>query len=290
MRAIESLIAAERLPADYAAIVDHWWRPLAAAIAAKREALSRPLLIGINGAQGTGKSTLCLFLETLLRDDYGLHAATLSLDDLYLTKSERQQSARQIHPLFATRGVPSTHDIPLGNAVIDALLAGNEAVPLPRFDKSRDDRAPQSDWPIIEAPVDILLLEGWCIGARPAAPATLAAPVNGLERDEDPGARWRTAVNAALGGAYADLFARLDLLVLLAPPGFAQVREWRELQESRLRDRTGRGMTPGEVARFVDHYERLTRDMLATLPDKADIVVRIDADHRPVSLTKRDEP
>jgi D-glycerate 3-kinase len=290
MSAIESLIATEQLPADYAGIVDRWWRPLAAAIAARKQALRRPVLIGINGAQGTGKSTLCLFLEALLRDEHGLRAATLSLDDLYLTRAERRHLAAEVHPLFATRGVPGTHDVALGSAAIGALLGGSGAVPLPRFDKSRDDRLPEADWPLVEAPVDILLFEGWCIGAAPLDPATLANPVNALERDEDSDARWRTFVNAALGESYAALFAQLDLLVLLAPPGFAQVREWRELQEHKLRERTGRGMTPNEVTRFVDHYERLTRDMLATLPDKADIVVRIDTDHRPVSLAKCDEP
>jgi D-glycerate 3-kinase len=290
MHDVESLIVAERLPDDYAAIVDLWWRPLAAAIAAKREASGRSVLIGINGAQGTGKSTLCLFLEALLNAEHSLRAATLSLDDLYLIKAERSHLAMQVHPLFATRGVPGTHDLALGNAAIDALLGGSDAVSIPRFDKSRDDRLPEAEWPIVEAPVDVLLFEGWCIGAGPLDPAALAIPVNALERDEDAGGRWRTSVNDALGEAYAALFGRLDMLILLAPPGFAQVREWRELQESKLRDRTGRGMTQGEVTRFVDHYERLTRDMLATLPGKADIVVRIDADHRPVSLTKRDEP
>jgi D-glycerate 3-kinase len=290
MRDMAALIAAERLPADYAATVDCWWRPLAAAIAARHRALGRPLLIGINGAQGTGKSTLCLFLEHLLRDDHSLGAATLSLDDLYLTKAQREALAAQVHPLFATRGVPGTHDIALGEATIRALLGTDSPVPIPRFDKSRDDRLPQAEWPVVAAPIDIVLFEGWCIGAAPQDHAALSPPVNTLERDEDPDGRWRTAVNDALAAPYADLFARLDLLVMLAPPGFGQVREWRLLQEEKLRARTGRGMDEAAVARFVDHYERLTRHMLATLPARADIVVRIGTAHQPVSLEKRDEP
>lgn len=290
MHDVETLIAAERLPDDYAATVDRWWRPLAEAIAARRKALGRNVLIGINGAQGTGKSTLCLFLELLLRREHGLSTATISLDDLYLTKAERQQLAAEVHPLFATRGVPGTHDIALGNAAIDALLAGSGPVPLPRFDKSHDDRAPRADWPVVTAPVDVVLIEGWFTGAAPADPLALAEPVNALERDEDADVRWRTFSNEALAVPYAALFDRLDLLIMLAPPGFEQVREWRELQEQKLRERTGRGMSAAEVSRFVDHYERLTRHMLATLPARADLVVRIGPDHQPISLQKRDEP
>lgn len=290
MSEVDSLIAAERLPNDYAATVDRWWRPLASVIAARYAGGARWLLVGINGAQGTGKSTLCLFLEALLRDEHGLRASTLSLDDLYLTKAERAALAANVHPLLATRGVPGTHDIGLGDATIDALLGARGAVPVPRFDKGRDDRLAEADWPVVDGPVDILLFEGWCVGAAPVDPTALAAPINALERDEDRDARWRTFANDALAGPYAAFFSRLDLLVMLAPPGFEQVREWRQLQEEKLRARTGRGMSTAEVDRFVDHYERLTRHMFATLPSVADIVVRIGTDHQPISLAKRDEP
>jgi D-glycerate 3-kinase len=284
---IADLIRAEALPPHYATIVGRWWRPLADAIADRHATLGRGTLIGINGAQGTGKSTLCLFLELLLREGHHLHAVTLSLDDLYMTKAERRRLARDAHPLFATRGVPSTHDLPLGLSTIDALLLGTGPVDIPRFDKSTDDRAPRSDWPVIEAPVDIVLFEGWCVGARPADPASLAKPVNALERDEDRDGGWRTAVNQAVAGPYTDLFARLDWLVMLAPPGFAQVREWRQLQERKLRERTGKAMDDAQVIRFVDHYERLTRHMLAVLPQRADILIPIGANHQPLSLAAK---
>jgi D-glycerate 3-kinase len=278
---IEDIISAEGLPDSYAAIVDRWWRPLAATIARRRATLGRPTLIGINGAQGTGKSTLCLFLEALLREDHGFVATTLSLDDLYLTRAERRDLADHVHPLFATRGVPGTHDLSLGNTVINAVLGGSGPTALPRFNKSRDDRAPAAAWPSVAAPVDVLLFEGWCVGATPIDTADLTQPANALEDREDGDARWRTAWNEALAGPYAALFARLDMLVMLKPPGFAQIRAWRRLQEAKLRERSGGGMTDAEIDRFVDHYERLTRHMLATLPSRADIVVPIGADHVP---------
>src|SRR6187397_1657911 len=137
--AIDRLVAAERLPVDYRSVVEQHWRPLADRIADLGRD-GRPRVIGINGAQGSGKTTLCRFLEALLVE-HNLRTVTLSLDDLYLTRAERQDLAMHEHPLFATRGVPGTHDVALGEAILDDLLAGRTAA-LPRFDKSVDDRAP----------------------------------------------------------------------------------------------------------------------------------------------------
>lgn len=277
---IARLIGQEALPAGYATTVERVWRPLAARIADAQRASRRGILVAINGAQGTGKSTLCRFLEALLRDEHGLVAATLSLDDVYLTRAERQALGREVHPLLVTRGVPGTHDVPLAERTIAVLLAGSGPVAVPRFDKAVDDRLPPGQWPRVEAPVEVLLFEGWCVGSTPEPKAALAAPVNALEASEDPDGGWRTAVNEALAGPYARLFERRDLLVMLQAPGFEAVSGWRRLQEAKLRRRTGHGMTDGEIARFVMHYERLTRHMLRTLPSIADAVVPIDASHR----------
>jgi D-glycerate 3-kinase len=111
----------------------------------------------------------------------------------------------------------------------------------------------------------------------------LGAPVNALERDEDPDGAWRGFANAALAGPYAALFARLDRLVLLSAPNFAVVRGWRGQQETRLRARLaaeGRdpalAMDESALDRFVAHYERLTRWIAEDLPGVADVVVKLD--------------
>src|SRR4026208_2618132 len=109
--AITHLIEAEGLPGDYRDVVDRHWRPLSEEIAERWE--GRPLIVGINGAQGSGKSTLCKCLEVLLVE-HQQRGVTVSLDDLYLTRAERLEAAMDHHPLFATRGVPGTHDIALG--------------------------------------------------------------------------------------------------------------------------------------------------------------------------------
>jgi D-glycerate 3-kinase len=277
--AIASLIEAERLPGDYGEVVEQFWRPLAQQIS---HVSRRPLLVGINGGQGSGKSTLCRFLEVLLAEQ-DLSAVTLSLDDLYLARAERQSAAVDVHPLFATRGVPGTHDVQLGMALLDRLLAGKPA-DLPRFDKAADDRAVEARH--IEGPIDVVLFEGWCVGAAPQPAAALREPLNDLERNEDPDGIWRREVNRRLATDYAELFARIDLLVMLKVPDFEAVRANRRLQEEKL----GSGpavMDEAALDRFLAHYQRLTEHMFAEMPARADILVEIARDQRPLRLSTR---
>jgi D-glycerate 3-kinase len=239
------------------------------------------LVIGISGAQGCGKSTLVGHLTAQLEAS-GVRMATLSLDDLYKTRAERLRIAAEVQPLFATRGVPGTHDVALGLETIAALKRG-EAAPLPRFDKGADNRAPRSAWPLAPADTQVLLVEGWCLGARPQDDVTV--PVNALEADEDPQALWRNHANTALAGEYQNLFARIDPLILLAAPCWEVVAQWREQQEAELRAKGGAAvMSPAEVTRFIQHYERLTRWILEEMPGRADLTVRLDPDRRIVGM------
>ena len=153
---------------------------------------------------------------------------------------------------------------------------------LPRFDKARDDLAPASAWPLEPAQVDVVLFEGWCVGAKPQAPEALAAPVNDLEARRDPDGRWRRYVNDSLAGPYQSLFSRIDRLVLLQPPGFEVVAAWRQEQEQKLRARLttegadlARSMSDDDVLAFIQLYERLTIHILATLPAYADAVIHM---------------
>jgi D-glycerate 3-kinase len=278
---IAALIEAERLPEDYRAVVEAYWRPLADEIAGRAQA-KHPLVVGINGAQGSGKTTLCKFLEVLLAERR-LEAVTLSLDDLYLSRAERAEASADHHPLFATRGVPGTHDVERGIAILDRLMAGKPAE-VPIFDKAQDE--PTAETRHVEGPVDVVLFEGWCVGAAPQAAAELREAVNALERDEDPDGIWRREVNRRLATDYAELFGRIDLLVMLKVPGFAIVRAHRALQERRL----GPGpavMDEAALERFVAHYQRLTEWMLAEMPGRADVVVEIGHDQRPVRLSTK---
>lgn len=256
--------------------------PVAQAIAGWLDAARGPLLVGICGAQGSGKSTLAEALVARF-GAAGVRAATLSLDDLYLGHAARAKLARDIHPLLATRGVPLTHDVPAGCWILDAVKAG-AAIRLPRFDKGSDAPLPPDAWEL-SGPLDLLIFEGWCVGAQPQPAAELIAPVNALERMEDAEGVWRTAVNAALAGPYRALFRRIDRLVLLAAPEFAVVRRWRGEQEAALCERLraeGRdpalAMDEAALDRFVQHYERLTRTILRTMPGEADLTLHLHRD------------
>lgn len=250
----------------------------------------RPLFVlGLCGAQGSGKTTLADALARRFEAE-GTPTALLSIDDLYRTRAERERLGETVHPLLRTRGVPGTHDVELGLAVIEALDRG-QAAPLPRFDKAHDDRCSPSQWGHAAAGTRLLILEGWCVGARPEPDARLAEPVNALERTEDPDGRWRRFVNAALAGDYQRLFARIDWLVLLAAPGFAIVRDWRIEQERGLRAQAPPGspglMDDAEIARFIQHYERLTRHILAEMPARADLTIPLAEDRSPVAIRGR---
>jgi D-glycerate 3-kinase len=262
---------------EHTTVVDLLQEMIGAALATRTR--PGPLVVGLCGAQGSGKSTLAAELAARIG-----HTVVLSLDDLYLTRAARIELACAVHPLLRTRGVPGTHDVGLGLRVFDALDRGLDA-PLPRFDKASDDRVAGEHWRIARGDTQVLLLEGWCVGARPQTVAALSEPVNALEREEDADGRWRRYVNAALAGDYQRLFARLDRLVLLAAPGFSIVRDWRTQQERALRavagaDATG-VMDDAELVRFIAHYERLTRHVLAEMPGRADLTIRLDEARRP---------
>lgn len=278
---LSAFLRDEKLSPSFAAEVERLHFPLAARIAAV--AMGPAFVVGICGPQGSGKTTTARVVARLL-EAQGLTVATLSLDDLYLTRAEREALARDVHPLLRTRGAPGTHDVALGLSMLDGL-AGEGATALPRFDKAADDRAPVETWPVVEGPADIVLLEGWCLGARPEALEALARPVNALEREHDADGVWRAYVNAALAGPYRALFARLDLLVLFTAPDFETVLAWRLEQEAKLRarlvaeGRTG-AMSDAEVVDFVQHYERLTRHIARELPARADLVIALDKERR----------
>ncbi len=281
-RLLDDFIAAHRLPPDYADTARRHYLPLAAGLAQRRAALGRPLIAGIHGCQGSGKSTLAMLLREALNQLHGLRCVNLSLDDCYLTRTQRQSLAARVHPLLATRGVPGTHDTALLGDTLDALPRSSGTVALPRFDKAADERLPKAAWPGVETPVDIVILEGWCLGVTPQSAEALARPVNRLEAEEDPDGRWRRFVNERLRADYLPLWDRIDHWTLLAAPSFDCVFAWRMEAERRLRAERGqdRRMDEAAMRRFIAHYQRLTEHALATLPPRMDRVIRLDAARR----------
>jgi D-glycerate 3-kinase len=235
----------------------------------------------IAGLQGTGKSTLSAQMGRLAAKR-GLRVVALSIDDFYLGHAEREALGRQVHPLCATRGPPGTHEVALACDVFDALRAGRE-VALPRFDKIADDRLPRDQWPLARG-ADLAILEGWFL-KTPAQPGdALREPINALERDEDPDGTWRRWCNQALADDYPPLWERLDRMLFLEGPGFEIVPQWRWQQEQSLQAQhpERRAMSHAQVMRFVQFFERVSRQALRTLPHVAERTIRLDAQRRPL--------
>lgn len=263
------------------------YTPLAERLAQRLPGLDEPPVLGINGAQGTGKSTAAEVLAKLLQRR-GFKVCCLSIDDLYLMRAERESLAEEVHPLLRTRGVPGTHDLALGLELLEALKSAGAGTQtgIPRFDKAQDDRKPPHQWELWQGRPDLIVFEGWCVGARPEPAESLAKPVNDLETREDPDGRWRRFAHTRLKD-YQALFGKLDYLVMLKAPSFDQVYQWRSEQEAALAAHLkAQGleapnlMSASDLKRFIQHYERMTRWILKEMPGRADLLLELNAAHR----------
>ncbi|SMF01560.1 D-glycerate 3-kinase [Alteromonadaceae bacterium Bs31] len=289
-----------RLPRDFRSTVDSYYLPLAERIALAAKSKKSCYLLGVQGSQGSGKSTLADFLKRILEQQHALSCVSLSIDDFYLTRKERESLAITTHPLLTTRGVPGTHDVEMLERTIRQLsvLKQDTYTAVARFNKAIDDRAAEGDWSTVEGPVDVIILEGWCVGIGPQQELDLLAPCNGLEQNEDKDGKWRRFVNQQLETSYTRLFSKLDGLAVLQAPSFDCVYQWRLLQEQKLEQQwqqlpaeargENRILSPDEVKLFISHYQRLTEHGLATLPSRADWLLSLNEHHKITSFTNKD--
>ncbi len=283
MSTLRELMLDESLVED----LDRVYMPMANLIAEGLNTAAKTQIIGINGAQGAGKTTFGNLLKVVLEKGYGMNIAILSIDDLYLKRSEREKLAQEIHPLLITRGVPGTHNVRLGEELLNKLCNARpkDITRIPRFNKAIDDQYPESEWDKFTGRPDVILFDGWFMGAIEQPEADLKEPINDLEKLEDPDAIWRTYVNEQLKTVYKPFFEQLDLLVMLKVPSFDKIYEWRALQEEKLRIRNQgqkklRIMDPNELKRFIAHYERLTKYILDEMPGRADMLFKVNDNHR----------
>ncbi|HEX8792318.1 MAG TPA: hypothetical protein VF765_15295 [Polyangiaceae bacterium] len=206
-------------------------------------------ILGIQGPQGCGKSTIAAGLVAEW-GRAGVRAATVSIDDFYLTNAEQEALASRHpgNPYLRYRGYPGTHDVALGRRTIDALASLPDArtTAVPAYDKSahrgRGDRAPESAWPRVSGPLDVVILEGWMLGFSPAD-----ADADALAAD--PALR---APNAYLS-AYRAWNERLDAFVQLEVASLDTVVAWR-VDSERARRARGESTLSDEEAR--DYIER----------------------------------
>jgi len=212
-------------------------------------------IFAISGAQGSGKTTLAANLQETLRQS-GMHCGVVSLDDYYFSRRDRQILARKIHPLFAMRGVAGTHQIERLQQDLELQRQG-KALTLPRFDKASDDQSAA----LPAAFYDILIVEGWCLGAMVQSAEQLAQPVNMLDSMPD-AATWRGYQNQQLALWYQPLWPLMQQMVYLQAPDWSTIYHWRQQQEEALWRQQGKGMDTVMLQQFMLPFQRWTEAML----------------------------
>ncbi len=266
---------------------------LAERLVQQKKARNGTYFVGLNGSQGSGKSTLAQFLVQYINEHHHLDAVVLSLDDFYLTRYQREQRAKEIHPLFRVRGVPGTHDTNLIMQTFRRLTQNHCSVLLPRFDKATDNPFPEKDWPEVKTPVDIIIMEGWCWGVPHQPEADLIQPVNDLEREQDPQGIWRRNVNHYLIRDYEPLYHSMHYWVMLKAPSFSCVYRWRLQQEQQLALQLKlqpdhslplQLMSKAQIKQFIQYFQRLTEYALKVMPGLCDETYILDDQRNIISL------
>jgi len=240
-------------------------------------------IIGLAGGQGSGKSTVTEILKFIFKKKYGLNLCYFSIDDFYKTKAERRKMSKKVHSLFLTRGVPGTHDLGLINKTIKKLKTKKfKTVLIPKFDKSIDDRLKKNKWQKIKNRPNIIIFEGWCVGARHQKDSELKNSLNFIEKKYDLNLVWRRTVNCYLKNQYKKLFNKLDKLIYLKAPDFDWIFRWRLHQEEKMKltSKDKKIMSKSEVRNFIMYYERLTKHMMRDLKNISDLTVYLDIKHR----------
>ena len=267
--------------------LNRFYLPISKMIKDEYEKKKKTKIIGLTGGQGTGKSTISIILKIILKEAYNLETVIFSIDDFYKTLNERETMSKKISDLFLTRGVPGTHDTKMLFQCIKNLKTNNfKKMNIPKFDKSIDNRLSKSNWLQVKKKPNIVIFEGWCVGASAQKNKDLISPINKLEKYKDKKKIWRQKVNLKLRKEYKKIFDLIDKLIFLKVPSFKYVLKWRLLQEKKLRiTRKGnKTMTDKQVKNFIMYYERITKHMLKTLPKDADTVISIDSQHRLKSI------
>jgi D-glycerate 3-kinase len=233
----------------------------------KKSNKKKTLVIGLAGGQGSGKTTISSILSIILKKYFKLNVFIVSIDDFYKTRKDRKMLSKKKHPLLMTRGVPGTHDVNLMLSFFKKIkLKKFKSLEAPKFNKAIDDRYKKSLWYKIKTKPDVVIFEGWCVGARAQSSSQLKKPINSLEKVYDQGAKWRAHVNNQLKTKYKTLFNQLDGLLYLKAKNFNLLREWRLKQERKLWIQTKNKknlkiMSSGDVINFMQTYQRITQQM-----------------------------
>ena len=253
---------------------------------AKKTNKKVPLIIGLAGGQGTGKTTITSIITIILKKYFKLDVFKISIDDFYKTIKQRTLLSKNKHSLLMTRGVPGTHDIDIMLNFFKKIKVKNfKILKLPKFNKGVDDRCKQNLWYKIQSKPDVVILEGWCVGARSQNSKELKKPVNSLEKIHDQNFKWRQYVNYQLKTKYKKLFNQLDYILFLKAKNFSLLRRWRLKQEKKLwlkskNKKNLKIMNKDQVKNFMDTYQRITQQMFKDMPKYSSIVMNLNNSHQ----------
>ena len=257
--------------------------PISFWIENKYKKKGKTLFLGFSGGQGSGKTTVVKILKIILKIFFKRKIHVSSIDDFYKTLKDRNKMSYTTHPLFKTRGVPGTHDINLVKKFFYFIKKKKfEKTKLPKFDKSIDDRLKKKYWYNIKERPEIIILEGWCVGAKPQSNSSIKKPINILEKYEDKNLIWRKHINEKLKREYKKLFAMIDYYIFMKIPNFNKVFKWRLLQENKLRKKSRfkkKIMSYNKIKRFIMFYQRITLQMIKDLSKSASIVMLLNKNH-----------
>ena len=246
----------------------------------------KPYFVGLAGGQGTGKTTTSSLLKIILIKFFKLEVFRISIDDFYKTRKERVNLSKRVHPMLMTRGVPGTHDINMMLSFFKKVKSRKfKSLKLPTFNKAIDDRFNKKYWYNLKDKPDVIIFEGWCVGAKSEKNNTLKKTINSMEKFKDQKKIWRKYVNNQLKSKYKKLYSQLDSLIYLKAQNFSLLQKWRLKQERKLLLNSKiksnlKIMSKEDVLRFMQTYQRITQNMFRYMPQYASIILNLNANHQ----------
>ena len=271
--------------------LNNYYIPISEMIYKNYSKNKRTRIIGLSGGQGTGKSTISNILKIILKEKFNLDTVIFSIDDFYKTLRDRKKMSKTISKLFLTRGVPGTHDTKiLFNCLTKLKKKSFSKILIPKFDKSIDDRCKKNKWTKVLKKPDVVIFEGWCVGARAEKNSTLKKAINSLEKKDDLKLIWRRFVNKELKSKYKKLYNQLNCLLFLKANNFSLLQKWRLKQEKKLwlknkKSSNNKIMSKKDVIKFMQTYQRITQNMFRYAPKYASIIFNLNSNHQIKSVT-----
>ena len=250
----------------------------------KQKNPKKTLIIGIQGGQGTGKSTMTTELEQILTTK-GYKTHHFSIDDFY-TSSKDREIFRKKHPTNSfyqiARGMPGTHNLKTLTKILDRIQK-KQPFAIPIFDKSLHNGQGDQIKKIINvrSPQDIILFEGWCVAIPNITKKVLQATCKKYNfnlKKLDPTGKSQNILIQQIK-EYQPIWKKLNYMIMLKPPNPQMHKIWRNQAEQQLKKSTNSSgsMTTQQINHFVDVFLPLTYVCYDKI--KPNCIIDVNKDH-----------